>query len=890
MTCLQLIYNLFNWIKRFFLLRYFCRNAKKRDMNIVHSKFNSLSFDNDWRAYFDEEKRYVQKFAQNEEIRLQFVLKTQGLSGKYIDRLGVETPVTLNIIYVDSKQTEKLFLYEGVFSVPDTGFYEFIITDSLGNEEKTYFEIRTDEELQNTVLIRYTNRKNDFDTIFSDEIEEERYFNFRIEGGFYPGDKTQNLENSVFRDQNFRLSQISAFPYEISVLTIGDPCGVPQWVGNKINHIFCLSDVEVNGKRMVRSEASVPEMTSVAGEYPLYVFKLSLEEAGPVIEEELIWYSVTYDSQGGSPVSGSPFTVLAGTIIYARGTARSGFTFDGWATSPLGAGVYGFGAEIMVNSNMTLYARWKSSSGGGDTTSYPLVYDLNGGEIANYNGGTEPGSYSAGTAITMPTTAPTRVTPSSAYEFAGWLESSVIGELLLPGQSSNSGMIAGGLLYIAQWTPKILYRGLPTGDYSIIVPVGSMHTIIDFDPEWVPAGAVFAGWALGSGGSYQPGQTIQMPSTGLNFNVMFGMNIPEEFILTFLPGADPELVFNLPEPAWIEEGRYITANYNPYRLGYTLVGWQRDDTEEIIAVGGHFFMPSYNLSITAIWEEAQYRGIEYDPNGGTLVPYFFPIPALVEGEVYTIIPKATLANNIFKGWESSVNHKIYQQGDTYLIPAADTTFTAVWELITYAFNYDLNTPGGASLTFGNGTMPGNYAAGTTITMPPEAPICYGRDFLFWLAPDEGIQPGQSFSMPEEDFWVKALWNVINYQLSYNFDGGDVYDWGNYSGAGTYPYGTTIYPPVPEKSGYTFVGWYWGNGHDKGTYLPGASFALAGDTSLRALWKEIVEDDDTPNKGEEDEEDDGNPNDGSDEENDDGPQVHPPASGGGIGAGEEVSIE
>ncbi|MDR0680861.1 MAG: hypothetical protein LBG15_03260 [Dysgonamonadaceae bacterium] len=245
--------------------------------DIKISKFSSLSFENDWRAYFDKKQHYVQKIAQNEPIRIQFSATTQTYLAGVKDCNGQIKGVDVDELYASSQNNKSI--YECLFAFNTTGFYEFFIKKDEENTIRSFFEVKERDKLEGIVSLRYTNRKNDFDTIFVSGNGEQKYFNFYIEGGIYPGEKSQRIENSIFRDQSFSLHQMSAIPYEVSVLTIGDAKGVPQWVGNKINHIFSLSDVKVNDEQMVRSESSVPEMSSISDKYPLYIFKISIEQS-----------------------------------------------------------------------------------------------------------------------------------------------------------------------------------------------------------------------------------------------------------------------------------------------------------------------------------------------------------------------------------------------------------------------------------------------------------------------------------------------------------------------------------------------------------------------------------------------------------------------------------
>jgi len=266
---------------------------------IVNSKFSSLYLGRkeDWKAPFDQDVCYLQKFALSEEIRVQFVGFTQGFTANYTNEKGVVTQLNVDLLLTDDGYDGKN-LYEVMFSIDEKGIYKFTITNGL-DEAYTYFCIKDISELENTVLLTYTHRKNQYDTVFYNNDDTRKVFNFRIEGGFYPGDKIQNIENEIFRDQRFDSYQTAAESYEVSTLTIGTKKGVPQWVGNKINNIFKLSEIVIDGIEATRNESSVPEGIIIGSYYPLYVFKFNVERP----EEDRIYkrnnlriFDKTYDN------------------------------------------------------------------------------------------------------------------------------------------------------------------------------------------------------------------------------------------------------------------------------------------------------------------------------------------------------------------------------------------------------------------------------------------------------------------------------------------------------------------------------------------------------------------------------------------------------------------
>ncbi|MDR2806270.1 MAG: InlB B-repeat-containing protein [Dysgonamonadaceae bacterium] len=95
-----------------------------------------------------------------------------------------------------------------------------------------------------------------------------------------------------------------------------------------------------------------------------------------------------------------------------------------------------------------MFERLNALDGGspGEATPPPdvdLYYNLNGGTMANYNGGSAPGLYWTGSTITIPTTVPTKV----GHSFAYW-ERTDNGAHYYPG---NIFIISGDMALVARW-------------------------------------------------------------------------------------------------------------------------------------------------------------------------------------------------------------------------------------------------------------------------------------------------------------------------------------------------------------------------------------------------------------------------------------------------------
>lgn len=116
-------------------------------------------------------------------------------------------------------------------------------------------------------------------------------------------------------------------------------------------------------------------------------------------------YAIKYNANGGSGAPSSQ-TKWYGTALTLSSTkpTRTGYTFQGWATSASGSVAYAAGARYTANASITLYAVWKALT-------YTVKYDANGGSGAPSN---QTKTY--GVTLTLSSTKPTRTN----YTFKGW--------------------------------------------------------------------------------------------------------------------------------------------------------------------------------------------------------------------------------------------------------------------------------------------------------------------------------------------------------------------------------------------------------------------------------------------------------------------------------------
>ena len=137
------------------------------------------------------------------------------------------------------------------------------------------------------------------------------------------------------------------------------------------------------------------------------------------------------------------------------------------------------------------------------------------------------------------------------------------------------------------------------------------------------------------------------------------------------------------------------------------------------------------------------------------------------------------------GWSTvDGGEKVYGFEDVYTQNEALTLYP-VWNTNKYTITFDTN--GGSEIT------PITQDYGTEITAP-DNPTRKGYTFKGW---DKEIPK----TMPAENITVKAQWEINQYTISFDTNGGSEID------SITQDYGTAITAPAdPTRKGYTFKGW------------------------------------------------------------------------------------
>lgn len=222
---------------------------------------------------FGLEIDYIQKFHSSDKIHIQVFSTGSESVSAVLNNLskGTSTEITLSRY----KHNDSVTVHYNAI----TGLEDSVYTVTVnGLTSEPFMVCSSDSLLEETILIRYSHKDNNsaFDNIFWID-KQQQIFEFRAEAGFKPNGYNAHVENEQYRNQMQEIEELYSIPYDSLVLTVGNSSGVPYWFAKHLNRIFCLSMVEIDGTKYVRSEDSVPELSQVMEDSQLFQINMTLE-------------------------------------------------------------------------------------------------------------------------------------------------------------------------------------------------------------------------------------------------------------------------------------------------------------------------------------------------------------------------------------------------------------------------------------------------------------------------------------------------------------------------------------------------------------------------------------------------------------------------------------
>ena len=210
--------------------------------------------------------------------------------------------------------------------------------------------------------------------------------------------------------------------------------------------------------------------------------------------------------------------------------------------------------------------------------------------------------------------------------------------------------------------------------------------------------------------------------------------------------------------------------------------------------------------------------VTFDSYGGTPVP---PAQEVEYGLTATKPADPTLKGYTFAFWYLGEDEQNATAYDFNTPVTENITLTAKWNINKYTVTFD---------SYGGTPVPPAQEVeyGLTATKPAD-PTLKGYTFAFWyLGEDEQNATAYDFNTPvTENITLTAKWNINKYTVTFDSYGGTPVP-----PAQEVEYGlTATEPAAPEKTGYTFDGWYLGEAEEPFSF----DTTITSDITLTAKW-------------------------------------------------------
>jgi len=509
-------------------------------------------------------------------------------------------------------------------------------------------------------------------------------------------------------------------------------------------------------------------------------------------------YTISFNSNGGTSVE-SITAVYGEPITEPTPPTRTGYIFKGWYYN---GSPYTF--TTMPNQNIELVAMW-------DPIEYTIKFDSNGGI----------GSMQAQKVTYDTTVKLTKNTfTKEGYQFKGWA-TTPSGNVVYQDEVSikNLSNTQGEITLYAVWE-KIPYTLFINSPYLNVTRGGSKLTNgtkiyfgdvlnITYTRVGYKSAKIKANNFTLTSNTYTVGASDlildvfdeELITYTITYNLNGGINNPKN-----------------PDSFTVESG--IITLLSPTKEGYKFLGWYTDSSYKTkIEYINASTVKDYTLY--ARWQ-AVYQ-ITLDANGGEIEgnpTYEFTVD---EGNPYGVLLLPTRKGYTFVGWYTDITGGTKVEAKDY--PNSSLTLYARWQVKINVITF--NTNGGSSIA----NIVKEY---NTIIYEPTRPTKIGYTFVGWYQ-DSNLTIKQEFpfTMPDYDITLYAKWEINQYTITFDSNGGSFVDSivANYNA-------TITKPNDPVKTGYRFAGWYT----DNNTFTNPYTFSKmpANDVVLYAKWIKIYE--------------------------------------------------
>lgn len=295
-------------------------------------------------------------------------------------------------------------------------------------------------------------------------------------------------------------------------------------------------------------------------------------------------YTVSYNANGGSGAPSSQKKYYGKTLtLSSTKPTRTGYSFEGWATSASGSVAYKAGASYTANSAVTLYAIWKADT-------YTVSY--------NANGGSNPPSSQTktyGKTLTLSSSKPSR----TGYTFQGWATSASGSVSYAAGASytANAAVTLYAVWKINTYTVSYNANGGSNPPSSQTKTYGKALTLSSTKPT--RTGHTFQGWATSSGGSvaYAPGASYTANAAATLYAVW---KINTYTVTYNANGGTLGSVKTQPKTY----GTALKLTGTATRPDYTFKGWATSAGGSVVYASGANYTANADVTLYAVWERS----------------------------------------------------------------------------------------------------------------------------------------------------------------------------------------------------------------------------------------------------------------------------------------------
>ena len=369
-----------------------------------------------------------------------------------------------------------------------------------------------------------------------------------------------------------------------------------------------------------------------------------------------IWgYTITYFSDDGRNKEYTDDVLSGANVVLENRFEADGKTLVGWSDTSKGSKVYDAGASVEINSDLSLYAKWKENeisfheNGGTGTMDDQVVYSGVSTTIS-------PNSF---------------IAPDQTKSFVGWTEDPESDTISYADQASIT-LTSDKDLY-AKWAETCVITFDENGGsgtyYEQTVGIGLNTPLIS--NKYTYANHKFLGWADSADGEvkYFDGGLIK-PEANQTTMTLYA-KWAETCTIVFqasdaTSGSMENMVVIKDEKITLPDNKYV-------KDGYRFDGWTSDtDPAQTFSNGQSGVSFSIdNVTLTAKWVQ-QYTVTFVNKDGAELYCYKEDVnkKPVYKGDNPTITPTAQYSYS-FSGWDPAIE-------DTTTV-TADTTYTAQYE-------------------------------------------------------------------------------------------------------------------------------------------------------------------------------------------------------------------